>query len=287
MRPPVSIVIPSLNQAEFLEEAITSVLGQANGKVETIVMDGGSTDDSVAIVEKYSDHLSYWQSKPDGGQAAAINAGFGRASGEILGWLNSDDFLLPGALQHVVNRLDPAKREIITGNCFHFRENSSDSRGSNIEECFQLRDLRLSGYLLQPSTFWTRETWEETGPLDESLGFTFDWDWFIRASKRSEIQTTPRYLSAYRFHEGHKTGTGGQARRKEIHEIYRRHSTPEIAAIAEKWESPGAMPEKLEHILARFRLRKLRPTLLRTFFPQLYGNLTLSEIAQIREQVRS
>src|SRR5687767_5199473 len=97
--PVISLVTPSLNQASFLERAIRSVIEQNYPNLEYIVMDGGSTDGSVDIIEEYSDRLAYWVSEPDGGQSAAINAGWSRSSGNVLAWLNSDDYLLPGTLQ--------------------------------------------------------------------------------------------------------------------------------------------------------------------------------------------
>ena len=287
MSPTVSIIIPSLNQGEFLEETITSLLCQSGINLELIVMDGGSTDRSVEIIEKYSSKIAFWQSQPDGGQAAAINAGFERSTGEVLGWLNSDDFLFPGALEHVASKIDSETNQMLAGNCFHFREGSPASWGSDIEKCFQTRDLRLSGFLLQPSTFWTRSTWDTTGSLDDSLHYTFDWDWFIRASTNTEIRTTPRYLSAYRYHENHKTGTGGEARCQEIRKIYKRHASPDVLLALEEIERLGFGPEQTERLLARLRLQNIRPVILKALFPRIYSNLSLKEVSQIRYQYRS
>ena len=108
--PRITVVTPSFNQAPFLEQTILSVLGQCYPNLEYIVMDGGSTDGSREIIERYAPQLAYWQSQPDGGQAAAINAGFARATGEILCWLNSDDYFLPGALHRIARHVRCANR---------------------------------------------------------------------------------------------------------------------------------------------------------------------------------
>lgn len=102
----LSIVMPSYNQARFLEEAIGSVLSQRERVKEFFVLDGGSTDDSRNIIEKYSDRIDWWRSEPDGGQSNAIGEGFGRATGDVLAWLNSDDALLPGAVNAMLDCFD-------------------------------------------------------------------------------------------------------------------------------------------------------------------------------------
>src|SRR5918912_1452809 len=99
--PRISVVVPSLNQARFLGEALDSVLSQGYPGLELIVMDGGSTDDSLEVIRAHEGRIAYWQSRPDGGQSAAINRGVERATGEIVCWLNSDDLLCEGALRHV------------------------------------------------------------------------------------------------------------------------------------------------------------------------------------------
>ena len=160
--PRITVVTPSYNQGRFLEETILSVIGQGYPNLEFMILDGGSTDDSVAVIKKYERHLAYWVSEKDEGQAHAINKGFARATGDILAWLNSDDMYLPGALNYIASRLDVGLPELIFGNCFHFIQDKPSATGSDVRRWHEQRNLLLADYLIQPSTFWTRKAWEQT-----------------------------------------------------------------------------------------------------------------------------
>ena len=230
--PRISVVTPSYQQADFLETTVLSVLGQSYPNLEYIVMDGGSTDGSVAIIERYADRIAHWESARDAGQADAINRGFARATGDILCWVNSDDYLLPGALRTVARLLAGAPEEpaLVYGGCLQFHEKSSAAKVVRPRPHDPAR-LRIYDYLVQPSTFWTRALWQRTGPLDATLTYAFDWDWFVRASAHGPFEQRDEVFSAYRHHEAHKTGHGGTARSEEILAVVRRHGTPtEIAS---------------------------------------------------------
>lgn len=282
----ISVVIPSYNQARFLESTLLSCFAQAT-EPEIIVMDGGSKDGSVDIIRKYEKHIAYWQSKPDGGQAAAINTGMERAHGDILCWLNSDDYFLPGALDKVLSCLETHHPQLLLGNCFHFAEGSAQSHGSDLETCYHERNLLLNDYIIQPSAFWTRTLWNKVGPLESSLHYTFDWDWFIRAQRLAKIITISDYLSAYRSHEFHKTGSGGQERKSEIMCIYKRYLNSEQFKAVQEIDRHSQRTYELERSLKRFRLSSIRPTILLRKFPAIYSVFSLSEVTQIRESLKS
>jgi len=218
--PKVSVVTPSLNQAAFLEQTLLSVLGQCYENLEYIVVDGGSTDGSVEIIRRYADRLTWWVSEPDKGQASAINKGFSRATGDILCWINSDDFYFPGVFHHVAELLSK-EPDLIYGRCFSFGEGGGRCLVNNPPDAEQLR-LDWEPALVQPSVFWTRDLWRRTGPLDESLHYGFDWEWFRRACADAKVHKTRRILSAYRFHAAHKSQSGNTRRQEEMLEVARR-----------------------------------------------------------------
>jgi len=281
-----SIVIPSYNQASYLESTILSCLTHSSPR-EILLMDGGSTDGSVDIIRKHEAHLAYWQSQPDGGQAAAINDGFKRATGDIFCWLNSDDYFLPGALDIVAARLEPSKLQLLLGNCFHFTEGSAASHGSDLQASHNQRNLRLNDYVIQPSAFWTKTLWDKVGPLQADLNYTFDWDWFLRAFEIAEVITVPDYLSAYRHHQAHKSGTGGGRRKAEILDIYQRYLDERQFAAVQEIDRFQSETEELERNLKRLRLNAIRPAIMEKKFPKIYSVFSLSEVAQVRESLRS
>jgi glycosyltransferase involved in cell wall biosynthesis len=181
--PKISIVTPSYNQAQFLEKTILSVLDQGYPKLQYIIMDGGSTDGSLKIIQKYEKFLHYYQSKVDGGQSAAINDGFKRASGQIFGWLNSDDSYIPGALKIV--------GEILNSNpdCMWCSGGQRTIRSNNriiginipedpLDTDFILKWPKKS--IHQAATFWHASLWRKCGGLDTSLNYTMDLDLWLK-----------------------------------------------------------------------------------------------------------
>jgi glycosyltransferase involved in cell wall biosynthesis len=269
--PRITVVTPSYNQGQFLEETIRSVIGQGYPNLEYIIMDGGSTDDSVQIIKKYAKHLACWVSEEDNGQSVAINKGFSIATGDILSWLNSDDMYMPGALFRVASRLDIARAGLIFGNCLHFADGKRLTAGSDVRRLHREKNLLLFDYIIQPSSFWTRRAWQRTGPLDESLVFAFDWDWFIRAQKAGvTLIPDDKYLSLYRMHEQRKTATGADKRLRELAGIYSRHAGLEYARLFSRCCDQYRSLWFFKKWLRRFRLSEIEDVVLKAAFPHLF-----------------
>jgi glycosyltransferase involved in cell wall biosynthesis len=205
--PRISIITPSFNQAAFLERTITSVLEQNYPNLEYIVIDGGSSDDSVDIIRKYESKLAFWISEPDQGQTHAINKGLMRATGDWIGWQNSDDIYYPSALRHVALAADQnPKAELIIGDI-----NLIDELDKVIRELKYVRptyeSLLTEGMVLaNQSSFWRRELHDRVGWLDESLHFGFDYEWFLRVLKETDraVHVT-QCFGALRYHDSTKT----------------------------------------------------------------------------------
>ena len=231
MPPKITIVTPSFNQGKYLEETILSVVGQGYPNLEYILMDGGSTDNSLDIIRKYAGYFAHWESNPDKGQADAINRGFQIATGDILAWLNSDDLYLPGALNYIANRFgNTLEPKILFGNCLRFNEESKNAFASNVESLHQTLDFSLCDYIIQPSCFWTKAVWEKVGSLNIDLVYCLDWDWFLRAKKLGiNFEAVDKFLSLYRLHAHHKTALGEEPRIDEISRIYQSYHSDAIA----------------------------------------------------------
>ncbi|WP_052323758.1 glycosyltransferase family 2 protein [Flavihumibacter sp. ZG627] len=209
--PRITIVTPSYNQASYLEQTIRSVLDQQYPNLEYIIIDGGSADGSIDIIKSYSDKLTYWVSETDKGQSDALNKGFRKASGEILAWINSDDYYEKHVFYDVaINYLNKG---------FDFFCGASrmiNESGELIQELFT-ENINFHSLLKywkphfcppQPSMFFRREVYEELGGLDESLNYSMDFDLWLRASKKFKFRVTPGVLSNYRVHTNSKTGSG-------------------------------------------------------------------------------
>ena len=278
----ITVVTPSYNQGQYLEETILSVIGQGYPNLEYIIMDGGSTDNSVAIIRKYESRLTFWVSQNDGGQSQAINKGFQRATGDIFCWLNSDDTLLPGALIYAAQHLNTSRAEVLIGNTLHFREGTDVAHGWNVKNWHSKTDLRLVDYISQPSTFWTRSAWDATGPLDESLTYVFDWDWFIRA-RELQIDFTPtdKYLAVYRFHDAHKSGTGGERRLQEIAGIHRRYSGDKYADAFCQICKHRRLIERIRRWLGRLKLSYMTPFIVKRLVLTRLGPISDQEVTDL------
>jgi glycosyltransferase involved in cell wall biosynthesis len=206
--PKISVVTPSYNQAQFIEETIRSVLLQGYPNLEYIIIDGGSTDGSLEIIQKYEIYLTFWVSESDNGQSHAINKGFVQSSGDILCWLNSDDILKPGALEFVARTLkDTSIPSWLVGS-----SELIDSESLLIESRTPGNITRQSvlnwfkNWFPQQSTFWTRSMWEVAGPLEENLHYAMDYALWLAMLEYAIPFTSKKLLSAYRFHSEAKCG---------------------------------------------------------------------------------
>ena len=203
--PRVSIVTPSYNQAQFVEETIRSVLLQGYPNLEYIIIDGSSTDGSVEIIRKYEPWLAHWVSEPDDGQSAAINKGFVRSTGEIIAWLNSDDIYEPGALRCIGEYfIENPLVDVVYGDDRTLNQDGSVIETRQSRE-FDLRSLLILNYIPQPSTFVRRSAVTEEYLVDETLHCIMDWDLWIRLALRTRVAHIPRVLSSMRFHQQAKS----------------------------------------------------------------------------------
>lgn len=201
----ISIVTPSFNQGEFIEETLRSVRSQGHSDVEHIVIDGGSTDDTLSILERHKSTLAYVQSRPDGGQTDALIQGFARATGDVLAWLNSDDLYEPDTLADVVDhfRNHPDDR-FIYGDATWVDRDGSVLRRKREMGFNRFIWLRTHNYVPQPSAFWRRDLYEEVGGLDPSFDLAMDSDLWIRFADRATPRHVPRLWSRMRSYPEQK-----------------------------------------------------------------------------------
>ncbi len=205
--PKISIVTPSFNQGNFLEKTIVSVLDQGYPNLEYIIIDGGSTDNSAEIIRRYEQHLAYWESEPDRGQSHAINKGFARATGDILAWLNSDDWYAPSALQSVVETFaaNPDAGAVVGAGYLVDEEDYPVLRADPFEVTVETLYHWVDRFFWQPSCFFTRQTWERCGPLREDLHFAMDLDLWFKIARHYAFATTANVLSTSLRHADAKT----------------------------------------------------------------------------------
>lgn len=276
--PSISLVTPSLNQGRFLRATLESMLGQQYPGLEVFVQDGGSTDESVRILEEYRDRIGFVSEK-DEGQADAINRGLSRVSGEVLGYLNSDDLLLPGALEAVGRAFSADENLRLVYGAAVFVNETGGEIGPCLTQSWCRERLADYCFVAQPAAFFRRSLWEEIGPFDVSLHHTMDYDYWLRASeclKDGEVAYLDRPLAACRIHGDAKTVAGWDRALEEIFGLMRRRTNyVSLWWCVAKWDhrldgrsqatSPhpvpwGAYPPALAEFAVRngFRPRALR-----------------------------
>jgi glycosyltransferase involved in cell wall biosynthesis len=227
--PRITIVTPTLNQGQYIERTILSVLNQNYPNLEYIILDGGSRDGTAEIVSKYTRYISHWRSQRDDGQAAALREGFARATGEIFAWINSDDLYLPGVLKQVGSMMrEHATTDVCYGNMYLL-----DSTGEVIAErrltgCsarLLALGIRHGGFgIYQPAAFWRRGLYERVGGIDSTLHFDMDNDLFIRfALAGTRFRFYRRPVVGFRIHNASKTFALQDRSKSELPMLIRRY----------------------------------------------------------------
>jgi glycosyltransferase involved in cell wall biosynthesis len=225
--PRISIVTPSYNQGRFIEETIRSVLLQGYPNLEYIIIDGGSDSSTIRLIEKYSEWLRYFVSEPDRGQSDAINKGFGRSTGDLLVWINSDDVLLPGTFEAVAKAARDYREPLVVAGKSEYRDASGTRLLYDVVQIPRTHsDLFKFGcgcYFPQPSTFFTRAAFSQSGNLDEGLHYAMDLDLWFRLLKRSRVVMIDERLSWMRQHADAKTSRDTFCALDEIEQVFGRY----------------------------------------------------------------
>jgi GT2 family glycosyltransferase/glycosyltransferase involved in cell wall biosynthesis/predicted Zn-dependent protease len=230
--PKISIITPSYNQGGFLEETIQSVLNQKYPNLQYIIIDGGSADNSAEIIRKYEQYLYYWVSEKDRGQAHAINKGFIRATGDILAWLNSDDFYYPNTLNYIAQAYQKyPEAGLYIGNGYIVDKNRKIIRPFSESIGFDATTL-INGqnYINQPSVFINRKAVDKAGLLDESLNNEFDVEYWIRTGSEFEAVVMDEFLSAFRWYDEIKTASSAFNRWVEMFKVRQRYTDKPLTA---------------------------------------------------------
>ena len=253
--PVISIVTPSFNQGSFLDRTLSSVLDQEYPRLEYIVQDGGSTDDTEQVLARYADRLHHYEMRDDEGHAHAINLGFAHASGDVMAFLNSDDLLLPGSLHYVARYFERhADVDAVYGHRVLVDENDMEI-GRWVMPRHDDEVLSWADFVPQETLFWRRGVWERAGGcMDQEYPFALDWDLLVRLRDAgAKTVRLPRFLGAFRIHEAQKTSaimdTQGQ---KEAAALRRRIHGREVSR-----------PEVWEHVRPYMRRHHVRQKLYR------------------------
>jgi hypothetical protein len=251
--PTVSVVIPTYQQGHFVERTILSLLNQKYPSLELIVQDGGSNDETLVILKKYEKHLSGHFSEPDSGQSQAINRGFSRTCGEIMGWLNSDDLLLPGALHCIANffKSNPTVDVVYGDRLMIDKEDCEIGRWILSGHDSEL--LSWADFVPQETLFWRRRIWDKAGArVDESLRFAMDWDLLLRFRNVGAVFAhLPYFLGAFRVHDRQKTSsemdTVGEVEMKFLR-------SRELGRVPSRWQFRRAIaPYVFRHMIADWK----------------------------------
>lgn len=259
MKPLVSIITPSYNQAYFLEETIQSVLSQDYPNLEYIIVDGGSSDGSVEIIQRYTQRLSWWVSERDQGQTDALNKGFARAQGNILAWLNSDDTYLPHAITQAVEALQ-AQPEVgmVYGDANLIDQNGQVIGRFPARQTDYRRLRRGYVHIPQQAAFFRASLWRQVGPLDPTFYFAMDYDLWVRLAKLAPILYITQMWANFRLHQTGKSVVSDERCWPEMVRVHYREGG--------NWLSPLVFKAKIRPLVyswiplrLRVRLRQMLP----------------------------
>ena len=259
-RPRISIVTPSFNHAQIIERTILSVLDQPRDfELEYRVLDGGSKDGTLDILRRYEDRLE-WTSGPDKGQVDAINKGLRAATGDIVGWLNSDDVLMPGALAKVAAAFAAhPTAEWVHGRCEVIDINDRPMRRwisayKNFRaRRHSLENLLTENYVSQMTTFWRRGVHDQIGYLDESLKLAFDYEFWLRLAKRGAPVYLEDRIACFRWYETSKSGANYKRQFEEDSEIAARHVPAGSHSVLLRKSMKSAAILRTYHLLSMLR----------------------------------
>jgi glycosyltransferase involved in cell wall biosynthesis len=228
----VSIITPSYNQAAFIEQAILSVSEQDYPHIEHIIVDGGSSDETVRVLQKY-DYLPHliWISEPDTGQTHAINKGFKKATGDIICFLNTDDYYTtPSAISTIVHFFNAHPEAVfVHGDAWAIDEHGNNyGLRAHVRPCDYESLVYEGDFIVQPAAFWRKHLLDDVGYLDESLVYNLDYEYFIRIAQRWRLHYLPVCLAYERLHPHAKTFTGGVERMEEMMCVMRQHGNSQL-----------------------------------------------------------
>jgi len=260
--PRISIVIPSLQQAAFIEQAIRSVLLQGYPNAELIVMDGGSTDGTVQILERYDEWLRHWESRTDAGPADALNRGFVRASGEVFGFLNADDFYLPGCLEQIGMAFDAAEScDVVSGHGYFARPSGAIGAPAFSDPWHWRRFCYGACLLLQPATFFRERAFVAAGGVPQTGSVCWDMElWAEMARRGARFRLIDAFVAAFRIHPGSISGRAAFAQRRRL------DARQVMARMRGRPETAADRMLHLAHRAGKFSRHPLRTIAQRLFF---------------------
>ncbi len=233
----VTVVTPSFNHARFIEATIRSVLEQDYPAIEYIIVDGGSTDGTREVIERYAPRLAWWVSEPDRGQTDAINKGFARARGDVLAWLNSDDIFYPGAVSAAVAALNAhPEAAMVYGDADYINEAGRVIGRFPAAQTDYARLRRGYVHIPQQAAFWRASLWRQVGPLDPSFYFAMDYDLWVRLAALAPLIYVPgRPWAGFRLHADAKTLAADDRCWPEMLRVHRRLGGGPLAPIVLKY----------------------------------------------------